>query len=401
MTGCAIVGVGARGASFARRLAAMPEVDLRWLVDASADRLATSLAKIAPAAPRATRALAAALDDPGVEAVFVTVPDHLHAPVAIAALKAGKHVFLEKPLATTCADAAAIIEAWRVSGRCLRLGYVLRDAAFFREIRQIVRAGSLGRIQSIRLTDDLSLVHGASYMRRWHRSSAHSGGLLVHKGCHDLDMVCWLLDTQPVRIASFGGRELFDRPAPAGHCSVCPERGACPYADTGAYEARTPAEAADPTAFDLDRCVYGAQIVDNQIVAFELAGGARGTYALAMRNPGRSERRIAILGERGRLDGVFERGVYDLAIDGRPARRREPAAGEGAGHGGGDAGALNGFLDACRDGRRWSPAEAAESLRGLVFALAAEQARRAGAVVSVTPGLAILTTGPVEAHLGP
>jgi predicted dehydrogenase len=256
----------------------------------------------------------------------------------------------------------------------------------------------------VRLTDDLSLAHGASYMRRWHRSSTNTGGLIVHKGCHDLDLICWLLDTQPVKVASFGGFELFARPAPASHCSVCPERGVCPYVDTGAYEARTPAEAADPTAFGLDRCVYGSDvdIVDNQVVAFELSGGARGTYALAMRNPGRSERRIALVGEHGRLDGVFERGVYDVTTsDGAAPVHRGPPGDEASGHGGGDVGALKGFLKACHEPWRWSPEEAAEVLRGLVFALAAEQARLDGGVVSVGPDLAILTQGRVEAHLGP
>ena len=194
----------------------------------------------------------------------------------MAAFEAGKHVLLEKPLATTLADALAIVRAWKASGRVLQIGYVLRETLFYQAVRRVVAEGALGAVHAVRLTDDLGVVHGASFMRRWHRKAANSGGLIVHKGCHDLDMVCWLLDDRPARVASFGGAELFARPAPAPFCSVCPERDVCPYVDTGAFEARTPAQKADPTAFGLDICVFGEghDIVDNQVVAFEMAGGS-------------------------------------------------------------------------------------------------------------------------------
>ncbi len=389
--GCAIIGLGARGASFARRLSRFQGIELKWLADLSQDRLAACVEGLTSAAPRLSRDVTHVLGDPTVEAVFVTVPDFLHRQMAVAAFAAGKHVFLEKPLATTLADALAIIDAWQAPGRVLQLGHVLREAPFYRAARAVVAEGRLGRIHAIRLTDDLGVVHGASYMRRWHRKSSNSGGLMVHKGCHDLDLICWLLDTRPTRVASFGGARIFARPPPAPFCSACPERPLCPYQDTGAYEARTPAEAADPTAFGLDACVFTPEpeIVDNQVVAFELANGARGSFSLAMQNPHGSERTLSVLGENGRLDGNFDRGKFEVFTNDGAANRRWSAKGASrSGHGGGDEGCLRAFLEACLGRAAPELRTAADALRGLVFALAAEEARRRGVMVEVEADLA-------------
>jgi len=211
---------------------------------------------------------------------------------------------------------------------------------------------------------------------------------MVHKGCHDLDLACWLLDAEPEQVASLGQATLFARPAPAAFCSRCPERGECPYVDTGAYEARSPAEADDPTAFGLDRCVFGGDkdIVDNQVVMFRMNTGALGVFTLAMQNPGVSERTISIIGEHGRLDGAFERGAFEVRTnDGAaPLSWQAPRVRRG-GHGGGDERALRGFLDACLDRPSPDLIDVKDALRGLMFAFAAEEARKGGTMARI-PG---------------
>ena len=224
----------------------------------------------------------------------------------------------------------------------LQLGYVLRETPFYRAAQHVVGEGVLGRASTIQLSDCLGVAHGASYMRRWHRRALNSGGLMVHKGCHDLDLVCWLLDTQPTRaVASFGGAETFRRPAPRAPSArtKCPERVTCPYEDQGAYEARTAAQRADPTAFGLDTCVFTGDkdIIDNQTVAFELASGARGSFTMSMQNPHGSQRTLSILGENGRLDGVFEAGAFEVFTnDGAPSFAWSLDRAQAEGHGGGD-----------------------------------------------------------------
>jgi hypothetical protein len=153
----------------------------------------------------------------------------------------------------------------------------------------------------------------------------------------------------------------------------------CPYADTGLHENRTAAERADPSAYGLDRCVFRLdnRIVDNQVVSFELESGTRGTYYLAMQGPRRSERRITVIGDAARLDGVFEDGrftIAPIALNGEPIVW-STTGDKLRGHGGGDVSSVISFLNACV-GRSSPPIKTVEdALGGLVFAASAEQSR--------------------------
>ena len=386
---CALFGVGNRGVGLAKLTQGFEGVEIAWVVDCSEDRIAAALDALGNPGTRGTTEIWRPLADPSVDAVFVTVPDHLHRQIAEPAFLARKHVFLEKPLATTATDAKAIVSAWRESGGILQLGYVLRQAPFYAAIRKLVRDGVLGPVRVAALSEQLDVRHGASFMRRWHRQSARSGGLIVHKACHDLDIICWLLDAKPRVVSSFGGLDTFSRPPPAEFCSQCRLRHTCPYVDTGLYEHRTPAEMADPTAHRLDRCVFGTDkdIIDNQVVSFELDNGTRGTFYLAMQGPLRSERRITLIGDDARLDGVFEGGRF-IVIFTDPERApiiwSVDEQGHGS-HGGGDRITVLEFLNACT-GRSPSPIENAEdAITGLAFALAAERARKTKSAVRFDP----------------
>ncbi|WP_422003177.1 Gfo/Idh/MocA family protein [Reyranella sp.] len=381
---CAFFGLGNRGLGLMQLARSYPGVEIAWVMDRSAQRVREALTLCGHGA-RGTTDMAVPLADETVDIVFVTVPDHLHRAIAEPAFAAGKHVFLEKPLATTAADAAAILAAWGRSGRVLQLGYVLRQAPFYAAIRETVRKGLLGPVRLATLFEQLDVRHGASFMRRWHASSAQSGGLMVHKGCHDLDIVCWLLDGRPEAVSSFGGTDTFAEPPPAPFCSQCDRRTACPYVDTGLHERRTPEEVADPSAYGLDRCVFHTDkdIVDNQVVSFVLDTGVRGTFHLCVQGPVRTERRITLIGDRARLDGVFEDGTFTVTY----TDRAQPgfvwtADGRSHGsHGGGDRVTMLEFLNACV-GRSPAPiVSVEEALRGLVFALAAERARTGEKVV--------------------
>lgn len=376
---CALLGLGNRGRALARLVAGFEGVEIAWMVDAAPARIEQVKGEIDLPEIQTATDCTAALEDPTVDAAFIMLPDHLHRVVAEQAFRAGKHVFLEKPIATTIADAKAIVAAWMASGRVFQLGYVLRWSAFYQTIRNVVRQDRLGPIRVISLSEQLSVAHGASFLRRWHSNADRSGGLIVHKSCHDLDLVCWLLDSRPRIVGSLGGSSTFHRPAPAPFCSQCSIRSECPYVDTGLHENRTEAERADPTAHGLDRCVFRLDdpIVDNQVVSFEMENGTRGTYYLAMQGPGRSERRITLIGDAARLDGVFEDGRFTVAYT---APDRPPLAWSArgprlGGHGGGDSASVTSFLNACV-GRSPSPIKKADdALAGLVFAASAERSR--------------------------
>ncbi len=384
---CAVLGLGNRGRALTRIAAGLDGVEVAWLVDTAPARIAQVQESIGLPEARTGTDFSAALSDPTADAVFITLPDHLHRLAAEQAFRAGKHVFLEKPIATTPADGKAILAAWKDSGRVLQIGHVLRGAPFYQAIRNIIRQDRLGPIRVISLSEQLSVVHGGSFLRRWHADAGRSGGLIVHKSCHDLDLVCWLLDTRPRLIGSLGGSNTFHKPAPAPFCSQCAIRDECPYVDTGLHEHRTEAERADPSAFGLDRCVFrlDESIVDNQVVSFELENGTRGTYYLAMQGPNRSERRITLIGDAARLDGVFEDGRFVVTYT-DPERERLVWSTKGSkpgGHGGGDMATITSFLNACA-GRSPAPIKTVQdALSGLVFAASAERSRTSHQMVAL------------------
>ncbi len=385
---CAVLGLGNRGRALARIIGGLPGVDVAWLVDKASDRVAQVRAEIARPDVRTGADFAAVLSDPAVDAIIIALPDHLHREAAEQAFRAGKHVFLEKPIATAADDGKAILAAWKASGRVLQIGYVLRWAPFYQAIRNVIRQDRLGPIRVISLSEQLSVAHGASFLRRWHSDAARSGGLIVHKSCHDLDLACWLLDSRPRLVGSLGGSNTFHKPPPAPFCSQCPARGECPYVDTGLHEHRTKAERADPTAYGLDRCVFrlDESIVDNQVVSFEMENGMRGTYYLAMQGPLRSERRITLIGDSARLDGIFEDGRFAVTYT-DPERERLVWSTRGrklGGHGGGDLSAMTSFLNACV-GRAPPPVtNGQDALAGLVFATSAERSRISQQMVALT-----------------
>jgi len=140
--------------------------------------------------PRAYPDLDAVLADPSVDVVHLAVPNHLHAPYALAALAAGKHVVCEKPLALDAAEAGRMVRAARESGNVAALSYNLRFYPMVREARERLRAGEAGRIFA---------VHGA-YLQDWlqkdrdwnWRLEADKGGGLravADIGTHWLDLI--------------------------------------------------------------------------------------------------------------------------------------------------------------------------------------------------------------------
>lgn len=134
----------------------------------------------------------ALLDQTEVDAVSIAVPNHLHLPVAMAAIKARKHVLIEKPLALNAIEAEQMVQAARGAGVVLAIAFNRRARSDIQILRQHIDAGGLGRIYYAR----------AFWMRRsgipglggWFTSKAEAGGgALIDLGIHVLDMALWLM----------------------------------------------------------------------------------------------------------------------------------------------------------------------------------------------------------------
>jgi myo-inositol 2-dehydrogenase/D-chiro-inositol 1-dehydrogenase len=139
-----------------------------------------------------------ALSDPDIDAVVVCLPPALHADAAVSALNEEKHVYLEKPIATCAADAAAVVRAWKSSGRVAMLGFNQRFHPAVRESRELIRSGRLGRPLALRIAS-------ASPPRQlpvWKRRRADGGGVLLDLSSHHIDLARFLLGDEVAAVAA-------------------------------------------------------------------------------------------------------------------------------------------------------------------------------------------------------
>jgi len=135
-----------------------------------------------------------------VDVVAVLTPPASHAALALVAIAAGKHVYVEKPLALSVAECEAMVAAAQRSGLCAVAGFHMRFHRLVRAAKEIVRAGRLGAIESIRLV--WHSPRGDAPMPQWKMLRAEGGGALVEIGVHHLDMVHFLLDDEFTAVAA-------------------------------------------------------------------------------------------------------------------------------------------------------------------------------------------------------
>jgi predicted dehydrogenase len=185
----AILGGGFMGAAHANNFAALSDrVRVKTVFSRTAEK-AQRVADIVGAG--ATTDLDAVLTDPEIDAVDISLPTPVHRSVSEQAFAAGKHVFLEKPLALTLEDGQAILAAAERSGRILMVGLVLRFWPEYVELHRRVAAGELGRplaVTAYRLSPPADWAD-------WYADVSVSGGPPVDLMVHDFDQMNWLLGT--------------------------------------------------------------------------------------------------------------------------------------------------------------------------------------------------------------
>ena len=170
----------------------LPGVRVTALADVDAARLSQAGARV----PRAARFsdYARLLATAQVDAVVVCVPPALHAEVAIAALQADKHVYLEKPLATTLDDGERVCEAWRRSGRVGMIGFNYRFNRLYQQARNEVYGGRIGPVVAVRSV----FATTSDGLPDWKRARSSGGGALLDLASHDIDLVHFILGDEVV-----------------------------------------------------------------------------------------------------------------------------------------------------------------------------------------------------------
>lgn len=263
-----LIGCGGMGSNHLKLLSERKDIRMLWVCDVDTQRLATAVRTVesgSGTAPEATGDLRRLLADAALDAVFIATPDHWHAPAAILALDAGKHVYVEKPCCHNIREGRLLKEAVERSGKTLQVGTQSRSTECVRagiqriqngEIGEILvakawnsqRRGSIGHTQPGTPPDHLdfdtwlgpaprvawrsNLLHGV--WRWWYDFGC---GDIGNDGVHDIDVALWGLgvQTHPSRVTCFGSKSFFDddQQFPDTQYAVCE------YPSDGANSGRT------------------------------------------------------------------------------------------------------------------------------------------------------------------
>lgn len=142
---------------------------------------------------KAAPSFEAMLEDRSVEAIINTTPNNIHRETTIAAARAGKHVFLDKPIATTIADAQALTRACREAGVVLALGYQRRKESHFRWIRRQIDEGVFGRLVNAEANISRDRL-GRFDLGSWrYTAEGMPGGVMLQIGIHYTDVLAYLM----------------------------------------------------------------------------------------------------------------------------------------------------------------------------------------------------------------
>lgn len=221
-----VVGLGNMGLSHALAYHHSPDFQIVGLVNRSTPDLPEALAGYA-----VTHDFAEALERLRPDLVCVATYSDSHADFAVAAMQAGAHVFVEKPLATTVADARRVLDCAKDTGRKLVVGYILRHHPSWQ--RLIAEARAMGGPYVFRLN-----LNQQSSGPTWevHKALMQTTPPIVDCGVHYVDVMCQITDAAPVEVRGMGLR-LSDEIAPDmynyGHFQVIFADGSCGWYEAG------------------------------------------------------------------------------------------------------------------------------------------------------------------------
>ncbi|HOK80159.1 MAG TPA: Gfo/Idh/MocA family oxidoreductase [bacterium] len=297
------------------------------------------------------------LDKKGLDAVIITSPDYTHRDIAIAAFERGLDVLCEKPLALTVDDCDEILKAQEKSGKILCVGFVLRYNNFYRKMYEIVNVEKkIGRLIMAGGFDSVST--GSQYFfHGWWRLRRNSGGLLVQKATHSIDILNWIIGSRASRVYGEGGLAVFGGNEPDDKvCSSCSKRFDCPEALLDKNISWDYGEASITMEVE-DKCVFAKEIdvYDHEILTINYENHVKAFFVESQFTPD-YKREFWFIGDRAKIYGIDpyivsaadNRKPY-IEIVYRHTREKEivPVTLAPGGHGGGDPGLVDDFLRCC------------------------------------------------------
>ena len=364
-----IIGLGHRIAAILPFLReTCPDMDLVAVADPGPGHEAR-LAEAAPA--HHYRDATEMLAGHSFDLLLIGSPNHLHLDhLRQALLTETPHIFAEKPVVISLDETLELARLLAAHDGVARVavGMVLRYSALYRALR--AAAPQIGEVMSIEAAEHIAPYHGSFFMRDWRRDSALSGGFMLEKCCHDLDLYQGVAGARAARVASFGGRKKY---LPARRPDVAP-------AYLGVMAPRWGGTA--------DAFSGQGDLIDYQTALVEYENGATMAFHTNMNIPDEF-RRFAVIGTDAMAEGDFIRNYFKLTraedsavlIDNRDIG----TAGDMKHHYGADEAMARDLAAHWRGELPDLPLTVTDALEAGVTALALDQARREGRVVDLTP----------------
>jgi predicted dehydrogenase len=213
----AVVGLGYWGPNLIRNLAELDQADLRWICDLDQTRLDT-IGRRFPSVRR-TRAFDDLLADTELEAIAIATPVSTHHPLALAALEAGKHVFIEKPLAASAAEAHELARVAAGRGLTLMPGHTFLYSPPVNTIRDLIGSGGLGEIYFISMSRVNLGLHQSDVSVAW------------DLGPHDFSILRYWLDETPSHVSAMSRSCIFPGIADVAFINLEYARGAIAHVE--------------------------------------------------------------------------------------------------------------------------------------------------------------------------
>lgn len=395
-----IVGIGGRGYNcFTRLFDAHAEAEVVALADPNHARL-KSVAAAVSSSPGVYPDIDSMLAGTPVDGVVIASPDFTHEANTLAAIRQQVPALVDKPLASNTAGCLRIIEAAEASGTAVIVGFNMRHRSHTILVRDIIASGEIGNLMAIENREFYD--GGRTYMSRWNRRYEWSGGLWVHKGTHDFDILNWWnAGGKPIRVACFAGLNVFrpenlpfplDPDKPVGPtCAQCQYFDRCP----DRIPKKEPIfreqvihgpEIAAVDNYHPDLCMYlsDKDTHDNGIAIVEYDNNVRASHAECFVS-NFSNRLYTVIGDRGVLD-------VDLKDSGHIRFRprwgdrdqliKVPAMGGGS-HGGADPLLVDTFIKILRGEEDAPRANARDGLKSVAVGEAAELSWREHRMVEI------------------
>jgi len=206
----AVIGVGNRGHHLLTTGMKVPVARFVALCDIKPDRLDRAATTAARDKPSTTTDWKRIIERKDVQAVYIATPCDLHADMAIAALEAGKHVYLEKPAGVTPEQVRDLVRVARKSKTVFQIGQQMRSNERHAKVIEKLREGIAGKIIMVKAqrhaSDDLSHTGPSA---DWFFDSRRSGDVIVEMSVHNLDLCNWAIGSRPARAGGFGGNLLW------------------------------------------------------------------------------------------------------------------------------------------------------------------------------------------------